>query len=307
MKTLISLSLLMMAVLFTTTIVAEDTIYKPFVVASSGLGTLDEKTTSTRRALEAAGFEVYGQYSPVEGTNIIVVTNDELKNIAAMSDKGGYGAGQRVSVTEVGDTVEVAFVNPVYIQYGYRLKGDMQPVYDALVASLGNVRSCGGGKKKMTAKKLEKFHYMMGMPYFDDPSELGSFDSYEDAVAAVENGLAVSGDALTQVYRIDIPGKKQTLFGVAMSSETTGNKYMDDTFIMNEIDFKEVRSTAHLPYDILVTDGEVEALHARFRIAINFPDLSMMGDNSFMNIMPSPDAIKASLTKAAGGTEEEDF
>ena len=90
-----------------------------------------------------------------------------------------------------------------------------------------------------------------------------------------------------------------------MSSETTGNKYMDDTFIMNEIDFKEVRSTAHLPYDILVTGEEVEALHARFRIAINFPDLSMMGDNSFMNIMPSPDAIKASLTKAAGGTEED--
>jgi hypothetical protein len=82
---------------------------------------------------------------------------------------------------------------------------------------------------------------------------------------------------------------------------------MDDSFIMNEIDFKETRSTAHLPYDILVTGDEVEALHARFRIAMNFPDLSMMGANSFMNIMPSPDAIKASLTKAAGGTQEEEF
>jgi hypothetical protein len=74
---------------------------------------------------------------------------------------------------------------------------------------------------------------------------------------------------------------------------------------MSEIDFKDVRSTAHLPYDILVTGDEVEALHARFRIAINFPDLSMMGANSFMNIMPSPDAIKATLTKVAGGKEEE--
>ena len=55
---------------------------------------------------------------------------------------------------------------------------------------------------------------------------------------------------------------------------------MDDTFIMNEIDFKETRSTPHLPYDILVTGDEVEALHARFRIAINFPDLSMMGSHS---------------------------
>ena len=68
-----------------------------------------------------------------------------------------------------------------------------------------------------------------------------------------------------------------------------------------------MRSTAHLPYDILVTGDEVEALHARFRIAINFPDLSMMGANSFMNIMPSPDAIRDALTVTAGGTVEEDF
>jgi len=83
------------------------------------------------------------------------------------------------------------------------------------------------------------------------------------------------------------------------------NKFMDDTFIMSEIDFKPVRSTAHLPYDILVTGNEIEALHARFRIAMNFPDLSMMGDNSFMNIMPSPDAIEAALAKAVGGSASE--
>ena len=76
---------------------------------------------------------------------------------------------------------------------------------------------------------------------------------------------------------------------------------------MSEIDFKDVRSTAHLPYEILVTGDEVEALHARFRIALNFPDLSMMGANSFLNIMPTPDAIRDSLTKVAGGTIEEDY
>ena len=44
MKTLITLLLLLTAVLFTATATAEDTMYKPFVVASNGLGTLDEKT-----------------------------------------------------------------------------------------------------------------------------------------------------------------------------------------------------------------------------------------------------------------------
>ncbi len=295
MKTLITLSLLVTALVTTTMAAAEDTTYKPFVLASSGLGTLDEKTAETRQALENAGFEVYGQYSPVDGTNVIVVTSDELKNIAAMSDKGGYGAGQRVSVTEVGDTVEVAFVNPVYIQYGYHMKGDMQPIYDALAASLGNVQACGAGDEKMTAKKLGEFHYMVGMPYFDDPSELGSFDSYEDAVAAVEKGLAKQGDALTQVYRIDIPGKQQTVFGVGMKMTNEKEKDIDSAHQMSIVDFEGCKKRAYFPYEVLVDGKNVEALHMKFRMALHFPNLSMMGKHSFMKLKSSPSAIEDAL------------
>ena len=300
MKTLISLSLLMATVLFTASVVADDTTYKPFIVASSGLGTLDEKTTSTRRALEDAGFEIYGQYSPVEGTNIVVVTNDELKKIAAMSDKGGYGAGQRVSITEVGDTVEVAFVNPLYIQYGYHLGGDMQPVFDALVASLGNVRSCGGGSKKMTAKKLGKYHYMMGMEYFDDNLELASFDSHEAAIEAVESGLAVQDDALTQVYRIDIPGKDQTVFGVGMKKTNEDEGYIDSAFQMSIVDFEGCKKRAYFPYEVLVDGNNVEALHMRFRMALHFPNLSMAGKHGFTKLMKAPGATEEALEKMLG-------
>ena len=300
MKTLISLSLLIAVVFFTTTATAKDTMYKPFVIASSGLGTLDEKTTSTRRALESAGFEVYGQYSPVEGTNIIVVTNDELKKIAAMSDKGGYGAGQRVSVSEAGETIEVAFVNPVYIQYGYRLEGDMQPVYDALVASLGNVRSCGAGNRNMTAKRLGKYHYMFSMPYFNDSYELGSFASHEDAVAAVEKGLAVSDDALTQVYRIDIPGKQQTVFGVGMKMTNDDEKDIDSVYQMSIVDFEGCKKRAYFPYEILVDGNNVEALHMRFRMALHFPNLSMMGKHGFTKLMPAPGKTKKAFETMLG-------
>jgi len=98
-----------------------------------------------------------------------------------------------------------------------------------------------------------------------------------------------------------VPEKKEALFVVAMKGVTDADKYMDDKFIMREIDFKDLRSTAHLPYDILVSSNKVYALYAWFRIAISFPDISMMGSNSFMNIMKSPEAIRKSLTKAAGG------
>ena len=300
MKTLISLSLLLMAVLLTTTVAAKDTIYRPFIVASSGLGTLAEKTGSTVTALETAGFEVVGQYSPVDGANIIVVTSDELKNVAALSDRGGYAAGQRVSISQVDDTVEVAFVNPVYVQHGYRLQGDMQPVLDALAGSLGNVRSCGAGNKKMTAKKLGKYHYMIGMPYFDGNWELASFDSHEAAIEAVESGLAVQGDALTQVYRIDIPGKDQTVFGVGMKKTNEEEGYIDSAFQMSIVDFEGCKKRAYFPYEVLVDGNNVEALHMRFRMALHFPNLSMAGKHGFTKLMKAPGATEEALEKMLG-------
>jgi hypothetical protein len=42
------------------------------------------------------------------------------------------------------------------------------------------------------------------------------------------------------------------------------------------------------------------ALYARFRIAVNFPDLKMMGSHSFMNIRCAPDAIEGALKKVVG-------
>ena len=79
---------------------------------------------------------------------------------------------------------------------------------------------------------------------------------------------------------------------------------MDDKYLMSEIDFKDIKSAAHLPYDILVADKKVYAQYARFRIAISFPDLSMMGANSFMNIMSSPEAIRKALMMTVGGKED---
>ena len=109
---------------------------------------------------------------------------------------------------------------------------------------------------------------------------------------------------VTKVYRIDLPGKKEVLFGVAMKGEGEEGKFKDDKHIMSVIDFKDVKSTAHLPYDMLVVDNKVYALYARFRIAINFPDLSMMGENSFMRIQPAPEAIRKAMLRTAGGKEE---
>jgi hypothetical protein len=286
----------LLSCLLTGAVAAADTTYQPFVLASVSDAGLAEQTAATAAALEAAGFSIAGQYAPVEGANVIVVTSPELQAIAAQSDKGGYGAGQRVSVAERDGKTEVAFVNPLYIQHAYRMEGDLQPVYDRLEGALG-AQDAYGAEKKMTAKKLAKYHYMMGMPRFDDPSELGSFESYEAAVAAVQEGLAAPGDALSMIYRIDLPGKQQTVFGVGMraTSDAEEETDIDAAHQLAVVDFEGYSKVAYFPYEVLVDGTEVEALHMRFRMAVHFPDLAMMGEHGFMKLMASPGATEDAL------------
>ncbi|MDT3734850.1 MAG: hypothetical protein ROZ00_01320 [Denitratisoma sp.] len=281
---------------------AQDAVLKPFVLASKGPGEVAAKTDEVKAALAKHGFTVAGSYAPYPNAMVIAVTNEEMRTTAAKSEHGGFGAAQRVSVTKVGNEVQVAYTNPVYMANAYRMAGDLKETSAKLQAALGRIEEFGA--KGLTADKLRKYHYTFGMEYFDEPNEFVKYGSYEEAVKAVEAGLAAGRQGVTKVYRVDVAGKKETLFGVAMKGEGESGKFMDDKYIMSEIDFKDVKSTAHLPYDILVSDNKVYALYARFRIAISFPDLSMMGANSFMNIMKSPEAIREALALSVGGKKD---
>ncbi|MEO8102441.1 MAG: hypothetical protein ABI790_07940 [Betaproteobacteria bacterium] len=277
-------------------VLADEEILKPFVLGSRGAGTVAEKSAQAKAALTAGGFTVVGEYSPFPESAILIATSDALKKNAADSEHGGFGAIQRVAISQAKDEVQVSYTNPVYMANVYRMKDDLRSVSTGLAAALGRVEEFGA--KGMTARQARKYHYMIGMEYFDEPDVLAEYASYEEAVKAVDAKLAANKNGVSKVYRVDLPGKKESVFGVALKGPTEAGKYMDDRFIMSEIDFRDIHSTAHLPYEVLVADNKVLALYARFRIAINFPDLSMMGKHSFMNIMKTPDAIRDALTKA---------
>jgi hypothetical protein len=170
----------------------------------------------------------------------------------------------------------------------YRMKGDLQGVAQTLGKALGKLEEYGSSG--LTAKKVRDYHYMVSMPYFDDPVELATYDSYEQAIASVEAGLAAKGATVTKVYRVDVPGKQESVFGVAIAGKSpTADE--SDQFIMSVIDFGPIKSTAHLPYEIVISGNKAYSLSAKFRIAINFTDLKMAGANSFMKIMGAPGAI----------------
>lgn len=280
---------------------AQDALLKPFVLASKGAGDEAQKVEATKAALSKAGFTIAGSYSPYANTTIIGVTNDELRSTAAKSEHGGFGAAMRVAVVKVKDEVQVSYTNPPYWSNVYRMNGDLKDTAAKLQAALGKVEEFGA--KGLTAEQLRKYHYAFGMEYFNEPNEFVKYGSHEEAVKAVEAGLAAGKQGVTKVYRVDVAGKKEVLFGVAMKG-AGDSKIMDDTYLMSEIDFKDIKSAAHLPYDILVSDNKVFAQYARFRIAVSFPDLSMMGANSFMNIMKSPEAIREALSLTVGGKKD---
>ena len=287
------LSLVLLVSLFLAGTAAAESTYQPFVLASINETGLEQQTEDTISALKKAGFTIAGQYSPIDDTNVIVATSPNLKAVAALTDRGGYGAGQRVSVSLRNGKTEVTFVNPLYIQHAYRLEGDLLSVYDQLVKALGHMEEFGA-EKEMTKKKLAKYHYMIAMQRFDDPSELGSFESFAAAIAAVESGLAVEGDPLTLVYRIDIPGKDQVVFGVGMKATSDEDEAVDidAAHQMAIVDYEGYSKAAYFPYEILVNGTDVEALHMRFRMAVHFPDLSMMGEHGFTKLMAAPGATE---------------
>ena len=278
-----------------------DEILMPFVLAGTSNGDVKTVAGEVKAKLTGAGFEVVGEYSPYSGADIIIVTSDALKNHASKSDFGAYGAAQRVSITRNGDVTEIAYTNPIYMAAAYRMASDLSDIRAQLEGALGAKKDYGS-EKDLTAEKLRKYHYTVMMEYFDDPSELAEYGSQAEAVKAVEDSLAAGLGSTAKVYRIDIPGKDETVFGVALKGKDADD-CSGDEFIMSRIDKDSPRSTAHLPYEIVVSDGTAYALFARFRIAINWPHLPMVASSTggtFMSIMCSPGAIEEALIMASG-------
>jgi hypothetical protein len=86
------------------------------------------------------------------------------------------------------------------------------------------------------------------------------------------------------------------VFGVAMNDDALGDGRWLKAIGMTD-------SIAGLPYEVYVINNEVHSPHARFRIALAFPDVGM---GQFMRISSLPNKIIATMTAVAGGKVEPD-
>lgn len=299
LKIFFTLFLLLSVLVLSSTVQAE--VLKPFILGDEVPGTMAEVVDHVTAKLTEQGFTVVGTYAPYPNATVICASHPDISAAAAMAENGGFGAAQRVAVTEIGGRLQISYVNPAYIGTAYGL-GRLATVSQKLEAALGRDQEYGAEGIREEKLGPGKYHYKMLMPYFDDVDVLNTYEDYRTGVEAVEANLAAGKGGTAKVYRIDLPGKDVSVFGVAIpqgDGPDSGDKDTDKE-IMDIIDHQEIRSTAYLPYELMVQGNQAIALRGRYRIAVHFPDTPMIGSHGFTNIMSAPGGIKKALEAVAG-------
>jgi hypothetical protein len=265
--------------------------FKPFISAAAVTGSIEEASQKVAGKLKAGGFEIVGVYSPYSDNSarIIGVTNEELKKNGSTHNKAGFSAVMRVSVTANNGVMEVSYTNPPYHGMAYHV-GPLAKVAKQLSAALGGGEAFGA--KGLSKGDLSDYHYQMFMPYFEDAITIASFSSHEKAVKAARKSLSHAKSDMTQVWEVKV-NDRQTVIGAQLNRGWWKGQIQK---VMSKVDTGTPRSTAALPWEVLVTGKDMVYLPGRFRIALMFPDLTM---SSFMNIMEVPGQMEASANKLA--------
>ena len=269
---------------------------KPYILGATSSGSMDNAKILTKAALKETGFIVVGEYMPANDASrwVMVVTHHGLnKAVKEINGLAGFAATLRVGLTKDGSIINISYTNPPYWGNAY-FRDDFPKVADdytkveadfkKAIAKIGDTKGTPfGSEDGEEIEDLRKYHYMFGMPYYDDTKEFGDFDSHKEAIDRIEKSLKWGKPGVKLVYRHDIPDTKLTLYGFALSGEDGEENFLPI------IDITSPKHTAFLPYELLVNDNEVQMLHGRFRIAISFPDLTM---GTFTKIMSTPGDIE---------------
>ncbi len=264
-----------------------------FQVGTSNESIVDAMNT-VKTALQNSGFNVIGEYNPADSENLGVVcyTRADLEKIALdFADRGSLAATLKIGFKKEGNSVKISMLNPMYLFYGYFIEGvdkhekELAKISeDAKTAmkKVGTDFNPFGGE--LTKKELQKYHYKMMMPYFEDAEELNEFVSFEAGLKIIQNNLKKGKGNTKKVYELIYTDKKVAVFGVALSKPEDGEpKFLP--IIGDE-------NIAAMPYEIILQGKKATILPGKFRLAISWPELSM---GTFMKIMSTPGDIKDTL------------
>ncbi len=133
-----------------------------------------------------------------------------------------------------------------------------------------------GSDCKLEDDDISDYHFMMGMPYYEDMIEIASGEGLDKILESKAKSNIV--------FKLRL--ENSTLYGVAMNTEDGEKTYVPA--------IEANKHSAFLPYMVLIEDNKAKILHGKFYLAIANPDLSM-GD--FMNISSAPGDIEDYMTE----------
>ena len=262
----------------------------PFYRVTLGGSGVQENTVKEK--FEAAGFTFLGSYHPAGDNNMTVLafTRDDLKKMTfSLDERGALAAVLKAGILRKNGKTEISVVNPLYMFYAYLRENvrDYSP-YRKISRSFTSVLEDYGTPEPfgeaLEVSKLKKYHYMMGMPYFDDPVDLRTFGSFEQGVKTIRHNLESGKSGTVKVYELVDQGKKTAVFGVGLLDPEEGEKH-----------FLPIIGESHLaamPYEIILQGKKATMLHGRFRFALYWPGLTM---KTFTKIMSTPGDVEDML------------
>lgn len=271
---------------------AQESLSPYFKVAEMEMS-VAEASQQVKDAIKANGYEVIGEYNPAHDENLFVVcfTNQELRGLSLQfSDRGPLASVMKAGFVKENSKVTITLLNPEYMflaYWGKQLNGqeDLLVMVSEKVKSIfkefGTLENYGGEVK---TKDLPGYHYMMMMPYYDDPDELKEFNSFEEGLEIIRKNLEKKKGNTYKVYEQVFLNKKIAVFGVALWDDETGEAHFLETVGEGHI--------ANLPYEIILQDKTATMLAGKYRIALYWPELTM---GTFMKIKSTPGEIEDTM------------
>ncbi|MDH5465132.1 MAG: hypothetical protein OEW60_05845 [Thiovulaceae bacterium] len=303
MKKILSVTALFAALVFQGCSSGPSVAGAPANVKAYLVGNFD-KAKSVEKKLKANGFEILATTKVgKKKMPVIIFTSPAIKKLADRPMRGLLAGSMRIMVDKERNVIKAN--NPMYffkafLQDQYK-PGDEKSTVTALLKAFPSLSTTVMGKDEdgeqvdTNSENLEyddipDYHYIIGMPYYHDQNELGRGDSVAGLVKKIEKN-AKKKKALVYTTKLS---ENRYVIGVHLSKRTS--KFPKKIGEQNSL---------LLPWQILVEeieeDGKKEAiataLDGKYRIALSYPQLSMVGAGSFAGIMSVPGALEDDLKK----------
>lgn len=268
----------------------------PYIHIADMFGNMSDAEAKVQAVLTEKNYEIIGSYQPGGNPDLYVVvfTNDKIKSLCkSAKDRGMLAAAMKVGFKKKGGKISLSILNPEYLFYAYfreqmnesSFKSSAMAVSSDIKSTMrgvGTLMKPFGGD--LSEKDLIKYHYMMGMPYFDDPVKLAEYSSFQQGVSTIQRNLASGKGNTMKVYEIIDEQNNIAVFGIGLGDIEEGEEH-----------FLPIVGESHvaaMPYEIILQNNKATMLHGRYRFALHWPELTM---GTFTKIMSSPGDVEDAM------------